>query len=557
MPSETAAKNLNEMIDAIWEFRLQRNPYLAIMAGVKMERLPDISLDEVQRKAAFAVDKLNGLHQIRLTELAHPQRLILKTLEWELERETEQVEIALYQFPVTPYSSPLSDTRRILLVQNISTPREADELLGLLTQVPLLLGDMKTRVMEQAGRGILIPVDELELVAQYLGGFLRAPAESPFGVDGARLKDLDAAQRDTFLEKVRQIIAGEINPRLEELINFLGGDYKKAAPQGVGMGQYPGGLAAYDKLIHLHTTLPLSAQTVHTLGLEAVEEINQAMSRVRSQLGFQGTRVEFHQFLKTDPRFFAKTPEEAGERLMAHMNRFAPLVSSVFRKLPAAPYGVRRLDPDLEKVVTFGYYEPPSPQEPGGYYFYNGSDLDQRSMLGGASLIYHELVPGHHFQLALQGENLDLPPVVRFGGHGAFVEGWAEYAAELAGELGMYADLYDAYGRLAMHMFTAVRLVVDTGMNAFGWSRAKAASYMREHILESEVQINTETLRYSVDIPAQALGYKIGNFQMHTLRERQKQRLGNKFDICSFHEQVLKYGSMPLSVLDWHLDQEE
>jgi uncharacterized protein (DUF885 family) len=265
--------------------------------------------------------------------------------------------------------------------------------------------------------------------------------------------------------------------------------------------------------------------------------------------------------LEKDPRFIPKTPEEIGDRLMSHVSRIEPKVDAFFVRRPKAPYGVKRLEPALEGAQTFGYYSPPTAAEPRGYYRYNASKLEERSLLGSAGLAYHELVPGHHFQIALAGENTDLPPFRREYFDTAYTEGWAEYAAYLAGDMGMYAEPYDRIGRLAMDLFISTRLVVDTGMNALGWSRERAMTFMKENTMSSETQIKTESLRYSADIPGQALGYKLGALKIRELRERAREKLGERFDIRRFHEAVLSSGVLPLSTLerhiDWFIDQEK
>src|SRR5262245_36284925 len=204
---------------------------------------------------------------------------------------------------------------------------------------------------------------------------------------------------------------------------------------------------------------------------------------------------------------------------MAYVQNILPKIDSYFMKLPNAPYGVKRLDPGLEASMTFGYYQVPTKADPKGYYNYNGSDLKDRSLLDAGSLIYHELIPGHHFQLNLQSENEALPPFRREGGQTAYVEGWAEYSSDLAEQMGMYRDPYDLYGRLTADMFLTVRLVVDTGMNYMGWSQEKAMQYMKENTLLSETQIRSESLRYSTDIPGQALAYKMGSKKIQELRK--------------------------------------
>jgi len=298
----------------------------------------------------------------------------------------------------------------------------------------------------------------------------------------------------------------------------------------------------------------MTPEEVHAVGIKEVEKINREMERVQGTLGFKGTRSEFRDSLKKDPRFFPKTPEEVGERLMAHIRRIEPKIDLYFLRRPKSPYGVKRLEPEREGAQTFGYYEAPTAANPAGYYRYNASRLPERSLLNSAELIYHELIPGHHFEIGLSLENPDIPAFRRETSDTAYAEGWAEYAANLAGEMGMYADPYDLYGRLAGEMFLAVRLVVDPGMNAHGWPRAKAAAIMRENLMETDEQIHTESLRYSCDLQGQALGYRVGYLKFLALREKAQKALGERFDIRRFHDALLSSGSLPLATLERHVD---
>ena len=218
------------------------------------------------------------------------------------------------------------------------------------------------------------------------------------------------------------------------------------------------------------------------------------------------------------------------------------------------PFGVQRLEPALEGAVTFGYYQTPTAQDPKGYYKYNGSKLDERSMLIAGALISHELVPGHHFQINLARENEGLPRFRRESFYTAYGEGWGDYASDLAGQMGMYEEPYDRAGRIAMDLFLTSRLVVDTGMNFYGWPRAKAIAYMKENTLQSDAEIETETLRYCCDMPSQALAYKMGMRKLVELREKARKALGNSFDVRSYHDAVLGSGSLPLDVLENHME---
>jgi uncharacterized protein (DUF885 family) len=250
----------------------------------------------------------------------------------------------------------------------------------------------------------------------------------------------------------------------------------------------------------------------------------------------------------------ARNPDEVARRYRAHLARIEPSIPRWFSLRPRARYDVVRLDRASESGMTYGYYQAPTPADPVGYYRFNGSELEKRSLVTAAHIIYHELIPGHHFQIALQQENRRSHPVREFLLYGAFTEGWAEYAASLAEEMGALTDPYDLYGHLLDQEFLTARLVVDTGMNYFDWPLEKARAYMAEHTFESDVQIASESLRYSTDLYAQALGYRLGFDELWELRRRAERALGDRFDLRAFHAAVIGSGSMPLDVLRDHIE---
>jgi uncharacterized protein (DUF885 family) len=290
--------------------------------------------------------------------------------------------------------------------------------------------------------------------------------------------------------------------------------------------------------------------------LEQVAALTEAMTEKRSELGFTGDEAAFAQHLVEAGRMHAATAEDVEATFMRHIGRIEPLVSKYFSVLPEAPYGVRRLDAASEAGQSYGYYQTPMEGEPVGLYRYNGSGLETRSQINAAPLIFHELVPGHHFHLARQKENESLPMLRREAIElTVFNEGWAEYSANLAGEMGLYDDPYDAYGHLIHQRFLAQRLVVDTGMNAFDWPLEKAREFMKANTLESDEQVATETLRYSTDMPAQALGYRLGFLKFTELRAKAESELGEAFDIRDFHEVILGAGALPMTEVEASVDR--
>jgi uncharacterized protein (DUF885 family) len=265
------------------------------------------------------------------------------------------------------------------------------------------------------------------------------PEEGFFAVSSERLAKIDSKKAVAFQADVLKLVQAKVNPALEALAALPDSKaYREAAPDKVGMGQYPGGDAAYRYLVRFYTTMNILPEQVHQQGLQEVARLNQRLDEVRRAVHFNGSLARFREVLKTDPRFFVKTPEEVAERLMASVRRIEPRVGDFFLRIPKAPYGVERLDPELEGTVTYGHYRQPTPNRPRGDYMFNGSRLGERSMLWAAALIYHELLPGHHFQMALQAENESLPEFRRVPSATVFVEGWAMYASGLAEEMGGY-----------------------------------------------------------------------------------------------------------------------
>lgn len=543
---------LKQTTDEYWQRQLEDNLYLRIKFGLPITKLPDPTYADAQKNAEFCksiLAKLNG--SVNPKELNPEELNSLEILHWECSQVVKLLPYHWHNFPVTPYSSTLSIVQRAFAAHPLGNAKEGANYVALLKQIPRYAESLLRTIQEQAERGIRIPKDELLLVIPFLTNYAHTGEASPFAVAVDRRKNLEAG----FHAEVLGIIEAEVHPAFQKLIAYLQGDYQKQAPEIVGLAQYPNGKEYYKALVEFHTTMRITPEQVHERGQQAVRKLQERMKQVREALKFQGTQVEFHEQLKQDPRFIPKTADEIGEKLLYYDRRIAPKIAEYFSLKPKAPHTVKRLDPGLEGAMTFGYYQVPTKADPAGTYYYNGANLTERPLFNSASLVYHELVPGHHFQINLQSENESLPAFRREGGHTAFIEGWAEYASALAEEMGMYQDPYELYGRLAAEMFLTVRLVVDTGLNYYGWPRSKAVEFMRANLLESDTQIHTESLRYSCDIPGQALGYKMGMMKFRELRDKTEKTLKGKYDIRKFHEAVLGSGSMPMVVLEKHIDR--
>lgn len=516
---------------------------------------PLLSLRAAQEHGQWAEMFRERLSRIKPDALPADEWITWTVLDWEAQNTAAHARFFWHQVPVTPYASPLRAIQGRFAAAPLSTPTERERYIDGLHQLAVTVASMEAKLRSQVNRGIVLPSAEIDLVVPYLRSFADAGARSAFVPQAERVKNVPDDDRRAFVDAAGQAFDAALAPAFERLASYVDGPYRAHAGTAVGLGRYDGGQEYYEFLVRLHTGLDLSPRQIHQIGLEEVARLERELDDVRRQAGFKGTRAEFETFLKTDRRFIPRTPDDIQRALMAAAERIEPALDKWFARRPRAPYGARRLSPALEPSMTYGYYQRPTAADPGGYYMFNGSQLDQRSLLNAAALSYHELVPGHHFQISLALENTALPRFRRNALYTAFTEGWGEYASDLAGEMGMYTDPYDRAGRLSMDLFLSTRLVVDTGMNALGWSRARAMEYMREHTFESDAQIATETLRYSSDIPGQALAYKMGSRTIRELRERTRQRLGAAFDVRQFHEAVLSHGAMPLGVLERHLER--
>ena len=552
--STVAQRTVARLGDDLQRELLERDVSTRNSRGMPLDRLPDLSFEAATRASAMARVRLRSLAGIRDRELDAEERLTLRVLRWQLQMDAEAAVHEWVRFSdVTPYASPLPHVVRAFSLLPISTDADLARYERLVGSLPAWLDGIRTRLDARAQRGIRIPRPEIPAVTALVRSYIKPTAGSPFAIAAARLPSLTDAQR-ARVERATAGIEPGINAALERLASSLEGSYRDAAPERVGMGQYPGGPAAYRWLVRLHTTTDRTPQEIHATGLRDVARIEREMAVIRQQLGITAPAAAFLEQVRHDPRFIARTPDDVGAKLNAYADRIRPVVPQWFSIVPRAPANAMRLDPRLEPAMTFGYYAPPSPADSLGHYFFNGSRLDERPQVSAAALIYHELLPGHHFQVSLQLESPSLSAFRKATLPTAFLEGWGDYASGLAGEMGMYDDPYDRYGRLLMEMFISCRLVVDTGMNFYGWPRDSAFRYMSARAIESPTQLGTEMLRYSVDLPAQALAYRIGSLEISRLRERARSALGASFDIRQFHAVVLGSGALPLAVLGSKVD---
>lgn len=565
MPSTT--QNLSRalrLIDAVW-LETQAGPFTQAEQSKPIDRLPDFSKEAaiaISNKAKALLPQIDAIDSAILpgdiaTTLAVAR---MSMARWAREAEWywhvfDPLRVGFFaMFAPTAYAGGfvISGFAPIFANFAFAGAADVDRYLGLIGDFGRVIRQFNDRTIGQAERGIRMPKVQLNQAIGLMTG-LKASSPAMLTVDPVRL----AAVAGDAAERIARRIDAECGPAFDTMLATLTDPgYRAAAPDAVGLSHYPGGAKIYAELVKLHLTQDMTPEQVHQAGHDRIARIRAQMQALLDGIGFKGDAAAYLKAIEADPAWRAEGADGIAAVFRRYIDRIAPHIPDFFAFKPRAPHDVEALAPALEAGMTFGYYDAPTPQQPMGRFVFNAQNLSKNALNTVAALNYHELVPGHHFHIASQRESEDLHPLRRTSFCNAYNEGWAEYAATLAGEMGMYASPEEKFGRMMMDSFLTCRLVVDTGMNAFGWSLEHARGYMREHAFMPEKEVCSETIRYSCDIPAQALAYKMGDDYLIGLRETMRASLGNRFDIKDFHDVVLKPGALPLPLVAANVEAE-
>ncbi len=557
-----APEELTRLIETVDEDHLRRYPSAAIARGDRryLERFEEnLTAEFLAQDRRLNREYLQRLESISRRELLPEDQLSFDILAWELENEQRFLAAPIAEtFQRLPlnhmYGPHLSFARDMQWASRypFNTVQDYQRAIQRMRGFANWMDQAVSKMREGAMLGITQPT----IVVENLIGQISPLAETEIdesdflGPIRNMPETIEEQDRARITSSYRDAVTNIVIPAYARLGDFLREEYLSKARNSIGLSALPGGRNIYLRLVESQTTLEISPEEVHAIGLEEVARIEAEMERAKNEAGFDGTLDQFRAFLRNDPMF----KFESEDMMLAEFERVNLIVEDnldrLFEDLPSAALEFRFVEDYAAPAAAAGYYSPPTPDgSRAGIVYLNAYDLPSRPTYTTDALLLHEGLPGHHLALSLSIENDAIPNFRRFGGPAAFHEGWGLYAETLGGELGLYTTPYRNFGRLSFDAWRASRLVIDTGIHWFGWTYEQSVSYLLAHTALTETDAIAEVERY-IAIPAQALSYKIGQRKLLELRARSEEELGDAFDIRGFHSAVLNGGGMPLSILE-------
>ena len=547
-----AAASLNHLYEDYWEFILHESPTYATYLGDHRydDRLDDVSAEAYHRRIDRLKKYLDQLKSLR-RPVGQADRLNYDLFQRELALQIEGANFDPYLTPISQQTGPHIDLPQLITFHPYKTRQDFDNYISRLRQFPrvfdqtianLKTGMEKKIVQPRVVVEKIIPQLETQVVASPDKSELHKPIDeipSSIGADDAHrvAKELDE-------EITRSVV-----PAYTKLLKFVKEEYLPKSRTNPGIWSLPKGRAMYDYAIRYHTTTKLTPAQIHTIGKRELVRINREIRGILRKARFKGTLQQFNETLRNDKSNFYTTGQDLLDGFKRILQRMDGKLSLLFGRLPESEYGFREIEEFRADAAPAAYYYlPPEDRSRPGYFYVNTYKPETRPKYTMEALAYHEAVPGHHLQLALQQELRDLPKFRRNGGYTAFIEGWALYAERLGKEIGFYKDMLSDFGRLTQEAWRAARLVVDTGIHSMKWTREQAIRFLKENTATTEQDIVSEVDRY-IAWPGQALAYKIGEMKIRELRAKVEKKQKRKFEIRRFHDELLNDGALPLDLL--------
>jgi uncharacterized protein (DUF885 family) len=566
-----AAKEFRAYLDADWKRWMEQYPEMATAVGYpgQNRRWSDDSPQGIAARTTHLKESLQKLKSFSRDALPVSEQLnydlyleLLETAEEGLQYGDDPLPFrdvvpSNFWMPLTQMGGVQQGAAATMASQPRQTVGDYQDILARLQALPKNLDQQLELLKAGLARGYALPKITMRNVPQQIADLIpEQPMKSALLEAFTEFPTAIAqADRDKLTEQAKQVYAASVRPAFVRLRDYLATTYIPACRDSIAATALPNGAAAYAYHVRWQTTTNLQPQQIHEIGLSEVKRIRGEMDKIITQTGFKDSFHDFTEFLRTDKRFYFDKPENLVNAYKIIAKSVDPELVHEFGKLPRNQYGVVPIPDFKAPSQTTAYYQPgaPSAGRP-GYYFVNTYNLPARPKWEMEALSLHESVPGHHLQISLAQELLDVPEFRKHVGYSAFVEGWALYCESLGEELGRYQDPYSKFGQLSYEMWRAVRLVVDTGMHTMGWSREQAMQFFKDNTGKTDQDITVEVDRYIV-WPGQALAYKIGQMKIRQLRTESEHKLGTKFNVRKFHDAILENGALPLSVLEPHVRQ--
>lgn len=545
---------LNQVADRFWDMSMRHSPMRATTIGDYRfnDQLDDLSATAEERWKSDLNGLLDDLRKINAKELGDESRFTHALLERAVRDELVSTELDLRRLLVLePLEGPHLRLPLLLVSQPFRNLEDFQAYIKRLEGFSRQADDIIANLKDGISKGITSPrVIVAKVIPQIREQVVEDPRQSPLYDAAKKLEVVPESRRANVEAALIAAIRDSVVPAYSRLLKFAEDEYLAKCRDNVGLMNVAGGAAMYEKLASLNATVPVKPEEVHALGLAEVERIRGAMSAIQKEVAFEGPLDAFLEKMRTDPKFRFSSRDELYETAGNILMRAKAQMPQLFGKLPKADCVMKEIEAFRAPASPVAYYNPP-PEDGSrpGYYYINTYKPEERLKFTLEALSYHEAVPGHHLQIALDQENTSLPRFRRYGGYTAYVEGWALYTEKLGYEIDGYKGPYNRFGQLTFEMWRACRLVVDTGMHAKNWTRQQAIEFMSKNTSLAAVDIANEVDRY-ISWPGQALGYKIGELRIVSLRAEAEKRLGAKFDIRAFHDALLAGGPMPIDMLE-------
>jgi len=562
--SVVASQAANELFDAIFMEGVNRNPVRQTYLGIKIDydKWQDLSEQNSAKELAFAKEALQRIQVINVNNLDKQTKLSYKLLSQKLEQQIADYSWRHHNYPVNQMFGIHSQIPALLINQHsIKNTKEAYDYIARVKNSKLLLEQLIEQLRIREEKGIIAPKFVFAHVIRdaknlIVGAPFDSNADSTLYADFkqkiAKL-DLSDNEKQTLTQALNQALTNEFKTGYQQLVSYLT-ELETKADNTDGAWKLPQGDAFYNNALKRTTTTDLTADEIHQIGLDEVKRIHNEMRIIMKKVAFKGTLNEFFQFMRHDPQFYYADDDAGRERYLSEateiINTMKGELDQLFITKPKADLKVKKVEAFREKSAGKAFYQQPAPDgsRPGIYYA-NLYDMAAMPSYQMEALAYHEGIPGHHMQIALKQELEGIPKFRKFGGYTAYSEGWGLYSEMIPKEIGFYQDPYSDFGRLAMELWRACRLVVDTGIHNKKWDRAQGIKYYVNNTPNAESDAIKMVERHVV-MPSQATAYKIGMLKIVQLRAKAKEQLGDKFDIRQFHDVVLTNGAVPLNVLE-------